>query len=142
MINLKETSVSMGLSRSSDGMVRLSISDAHSGDLMVETSITTSELGLLLTGMHGVKGDARVNLDCNVAKERTVESVNFEFTGNRSDSSMIDQVIYDFSMKYKDKGYSIQSDGTGSQQKINGVHTYSIKKYSEVENPFDVERHY
>lgn len=125
-------------------MVSLTIHDEHSGDQVMEIEFSLKEIGLLITGLHGVKGIATVNTATNIAKKRETERVFCEkvtsYKSNRKDDQRV-AVIEDFEEKYEQHGYSLQSDGTTTQQPTD-KHEYIIKKYVPVENPLDVERYY
>lgn len=132
------TVVSMGLSRCSSGKVVLQVEDAHSGDLMLKVDMTTEELGLLITGLHGVKGSAEVFTDANIARERTIMRVTCPKVSRNEQLKCVED---DFGSRFAPDGWEIQSDGTSSQQ--DGVdHGYVIKRYERVQDVSNVDRYY
>ena len=139
---MKDTVVTVGVSRTSNNEVTLQASDAHSGDRLTTINMTLENYALLLTGLHGVHGTAKVNENCNVAKKRIVESVSMPKVGSYDKKVIKDAVYKHFEENYKDSGWVIQNDGTQSQQRASGIHKYSNKRYENVENPLECERGY
>lgn len=135
-----KTVISAGVSRTSNGKVNFEISDHHSGDRIINIEFTPEELGLLLTGLHGVKGIADVFTGANIAKERETLRVTCEKdTTNKSSQEKV--VITHFEENYAPLGYLLHDDGTRTQQPTQ-LHQYSIKRYVPVEDVLDVERYY
>lgn len=137
---MKTTIVSMGMSRSSGrDTVLLQVEDEHSGDRIMEVSLSLKELGLLITGLHGVKGTATI-FDANVAKKRETKRVYCNKVESYNKEVQRQAVQEDF-LQYKEWGWVMQSDGCSSQQNKER-HEYVIKRYIDVENPLECERHY
>jgi len=132
------TVVSLGLSRASNDDVHISISDEHSGDRILNISLSVKELGLLVTGLHGVKGVADV-FEANIAKQRITKTVLVDCTHGEI---VEDLVQNDYTKYYERDGWVIHSDGVRTQQPLVGKHNYIIKKYVEVEDVLNVERYY
>lgn len=137
---MKQTVVNMGMSRSSNGTVELRIEDQHSGDRILNISMSLEELGLLITGLHGVKGEADV-YPANIAMKREVREVYC----NRTDSYDKDDqriiVQSDFLTNPELDGWQLHNDGCDTQQR-GDRHKYTVKRYVPVENPLEVERYY
>ena len=137
---MKDTVVTLGVSRTNNNVVNLQISDAHSGDRLTEVKISLENYALLLTGLHGVQAIASVNEGCNIAKKRTTERVLMPKV-NSYDKDVIKEAVHKhFEENYKDSGWVLQNDGTSSQQPLLESHQYVIKCYENVENPLDCER--
>lgn len=136
-----KTVISAGVSRTSNGKVNFEISDHHSGDRIINIEFTLEELGLLITGLHGVKGIADVHTDANIAKKRETLSVTCDKqpSGDKVGQKAI--VRDHFENEYLPLGYLLHSDGTSTQQPTQ-LHQYSVKRYVPVEDVLDVERYY
>lgn len=134
-----KTVVSAGISRTSNGKINFEISDHHSGDRVTNIEFTAEELGLLLTGLHGVKGVAEVHTGANIAKKRETMRVTCDKLSNKITQQAIvrDQIEVD----YAKLGYLLHDDGTGTQQPTQ-LHQYIIKRYVPVEDVLDVQRYY
>ena len=139
MIKVK-TVISAGVSRTSNGKVNFEISDHHSGDRIINIEFTLEELGLLLTGLHGVKGIADVYTDANIAKKREAMRVTCDKISDHK-SPQRAMVQRHFEEEYAPLGYLLHDDGTRSQQPTQ-LHQYIIKRYVPVEDVLDVERYY
>lgn len=138
-MNEVTTVVSMGMSRTSKDKVSLEISDEHSGDRILDIEFTLEELGLMITGLHGVKGIAEVFTDANIAKKRETLRVTCDKMPNKITQRVF--VREHFEENYAALGYQLHDDGTTSQQQTQ-LHQYIIKRYVPVENVLDVERYY
>jgi hypothetical protein len=136
-----KTVVSAGISRSSNGKIYFEISDHHSGDRIINIEFTPEELGLLLTGLHGVKGIADVYTDANIAKKRETLRVTCDKQPSGDKKGQRAIVRDHFENEYLPLGYQLQDDGTNTQQKIQ-LHQYIVKRYVPVEDVLDVERYY
>lgn len=135
-----KTVISAGVSRTSNGKVNFEISDQHSGDRIINIEFTLEELGLLLTGLHGVLGVADVHTGANIAKKREIMKVTCDKdTTNKSSQGKM--VRTHFEEEYAPLGYLLDDDGTGTQQPTQ-LHQYIIKRYIPVEDVLDVERYY
>lgn len=137
---MKQTIVSMGMSRCSNGIVELRIEDQHSGDRILNISMSLEELGLLVTGLHGVKGKADV-YPANIAMKRKVQEVYCDRIGSCNKDDQRHEVYNDFSSYYELNGWELHSDGCSTQQR-GERHKYIIKRYVSVENPLETERNY
>ena len=139
---MKDTVVTLGVSRTNNNVVNLQINDAHSGDRLTEVKISLENYALLLTGLHGVQAVALVNENCNIAKKRTTECVLMSKVDSY-DKEVVKEAVHEhFEENYKDSGWILQDDGTRSQQPLLESHQYSIKRYEDVENPLECERGY
>ena len=104
--------------------------------------MSPEELGLLVTGLHGIKGEAKV-FDANIAKERQVEIVfcdKVDWEGGKELQKVTVEQHF-LESKYSKDGWEIQDHGTSSQQNQE-KHKYVIKRYVDVENPLETERYY
>ncbi|QYW06062.1 hypothetical protein KASIA_p018 [Shewanella phage vB_SspS_KASIA] len=134
-----KTVISAGVSIASNGKVNFEISDHHSGDRIINIEFTPEELGLLLTGLHGVKGIADVHTGENIAKKRETMKVTCDKVSNKI---TLQAIVRDHSEEeYAPLGYLLHDDGTGTQQPTQ-LHQYIIKRYVPVEDVLDVERYY
>lgn len=134
-----KTVISAGVSRTSNGKVNFEISDHHSGDRIINIEFTAEELGLLLTGLHGVKGVADVHTGANIAKKRETMKVTCDKVSNKITQKAV--VRDHFEEEYAPLGYLLHDDGAGTQQPTQ-LHQYIIKRYVPVEDVLDVERYY
>lgn len=142
-MNTQQTVVGMSMSRDSNNRIRFSVDDSHSGDTIIKVDMSLEEFGLMVTGLHGVKGIAEFYPDCNIAKKRETKTVTIDidkFSTSKEDE--LDLVRRDFTEKYESDGWELHSDGTRSQQNVSGKHCYTIKRYEPIENPLEVERFY
>ena len=138
---MKQTIVKMGISRTNNSIVILEVHDAHSGDIILRTEMTLEDYGLLLTGVHGVNGKAKVNESAHIACSREVERVTCGYTGLDKDKQ-IEEVERHFSEHYEPDGWVLHNNGVGTQQRIRGKHQYAVKRYEPVVEPLNVERNY
>lgn len=132
---------SLGLSRTNTNQVVLRIEDNHSSDQVATITMTLEELGLLITGLHGVKGVAEVHTGAHIAQKREVQTLLCDkILGNRE--AQAEEVLRHFEESgLKDSGWVMSGNGMDSQQ--NGSnHKYMVKRYVPVENPLEVERYY
>lgn len=135
-----KTVVSAGLSRTSSGKINFEVSDHHSGDRVLNIEFTPEELGLLITGLHGVKGIASVYTGANIAKKRETMKVTCDKVPTNKDTQKA--IVRDhFEEEYLPLGYQLHDDGTSTQQPTQ-LHQYIIKRYVPVEDVLDVERYY
>lgn len=138
---MKQTIVKMGISRTNNNVVNLEINDAYSGDIILRTEMTLENYALLLTGLHGVNGKAKVNESANIACSREVELVTCGYAGLDKDKQ-IEEVERHFSEHYEPDGWVLNHNGVGTQQRIRGKHQYVIKRYAPVAEPLNVGRSY
>lgn len=134
-----KTAVSMTLSRHSQGDVVLVIDDHYSSNQILEISMSTHDLAMLITGMSAVKGDAVFNTKSNVAMKRVIKHVTCpKVNANEAQKSVVTQ---HFIENYCGD-WELFNDGLGTQQ--NGdEHKYIIVRYEPVEHkPENVERFY
>lgn len=142
-MNTQQTVVGMSMSRDSNNRIRFSVDDSHSGDTIIKVDMSLEEFGLMVTGLHGVKGIAEFYPDCNVAKKRETKTVMIDVDKfNTPKETIVGMVHKDFAEKYEPDGWELHSNGTRSQQNVSGKHCYVIKRYEPVENPLEVERFY
>lgn len=141
MTDIKKTAVNMGLSRNSSGSVILYVKDEHSGELIVNCEMTPKELGLLVTGMHGIKAIADVNMEQVIAERRVTESVTCKRVDSLDREAQRQEVINHFQSNFDTSVWTIQSDGTSTQQH-GREHRYVIKSYEPVEDPTYAVRYY
>ncbi len=140
---MKKTVVSVGISRDNRNVVTLQIEDAHSGDNIIKVDFSLEEIGLLLTGLHGVKGVATYNELAHIAMNREVKKVSCDkvpYALSRKEDQ-INIVNKDFITTWEPLGWSLQNDGCSSQQNDN-LHNYTIKRYVPVDDVLNVERFY
>lgn len=131
---------SISLSRCNQGSVRLQIEDQHSGDRILEISMTPAELGLLITGLSGIKGEMDYFPNAMIAKKRKIIPETCDkVVGDKG--GQIQVVQEDFLSKYNIGTHSIQNNGVGTQQP-NKKHQYTVKYYEDVEDVLDVKRYY
>ncbi len=144
-----ETTVRMGISRSNQGHMSIEIHDEHSGELIADLQMSAKELGLLVTGLHGVKATGVVESEPVLAKRRVCkeefcERVDGEFcerVDGRDKIKQHDVVVADMMAKYPNGDVFLQNDGTTSKQS-GDKHRYMVKWYEDVEDPFEVDRYY
>ena len=136
-----KTVVSMGLHKSNNGVMQLSVEDEHSGDHIMEVSFTLEELALLVTGLHGVKGEATIYTKANIAKERETRRVFCDKVSSYNKEEQRKRVLQDIAEHHAQDGWLLHSDGTTSQQR-GSEHEYIIKRYVDVKDTMKVERHY
>ena len=142
-MNAQQTVVGMSMSRDSNNRIRFSVDDSHSGDTIIKVDMSLEEFGLMVTGLHGVKGVAGFYPDCNIAKKRETKTVTIDIDKfNTPKETIVGMVHKDFAEKYEPDGWELHSNGTRSQQNVSGKHCYTIKRYEPVENPLEVERFY
>ena len=139
-MNKTDTVVSVGVSRTSNNKVNLEISDNHSGDRVIQVEFCLKEFGLLMTGLHGVKGEAAVFTDANIAKKREIKQVQCDKVQGGKDAQKA-FVKEHFKKEFSDAEWAISDDGTRSQQN-NFYHNYTVKRYVPVEDVYNVERYY
>jgi hypothetical protein len=131
---------SISLSRCNQGSVRLQIEDQHSGDRILEINMTPEELGLLITGLSGIKGKMDYFPNAMIGKKRKIiHETCDKVVGDKE--GQIQAVQDDFLSKYNIGTHSIQSNGVGTQQP-NKQHQYIVKYYEDVEDVLDVKRYY
>ncbi|AUR87426.1 hypothetical protein NVP1101O_015 [Vibrio phage 1.101.O._10N.261.45.C6] len=126
---IKKTVVSMGLSRTSRNMIVLEISDEHSGNRIIEVEMSLKEMGLLVTGLHGVKGEAEVHPLANIAQKAVTEPVFCDKVFGDKDKQCT--IVHTDFLQYKEFGWELWDDGLRSQQ--NGErHKYTIRRYEDI----------
>lgn len=134
------TVVSVGVSRTSNNKVNLEISDNHSGDRVIQVEFSLKEFGLLMTGLHGVKGEAAVFTGANIAKKREIKQVQCDKVQGGKDVQKA-FVKEHFEKEFSCTEWTISDDGTRSQQN-KSYHNYTVKRYVPVEDVYNVERYY
>ncbi len=141
-MSMKKTVVSMGLSRASNKMVRLEIEDELSRQGIVSVEFSLEELGLLVTGLYGVKGVAKVGESGNIGKRAVTKTVTCEKSKELSKEHQLKLVLEDFK-QYEQLGWVLKDDGLRSQQNV-GKHTYIIRSYEDVGDITikDIEKYY
>jgi hypothetical protein len=139
MKSIKSVS-SITMSRCNQGMVRIQIEDQHSGDRILEINMTPNELGLLVTGLSGIKGEMDYFPEAVIGKRRKIIRETCDKVSADKDAQ-VQAVQDDFLSKYNTDTYSIQSNGIGTQQP-HKYHQYVVKYYEDVEDVLDVKRYY
>lgn len=138
-----ETVVNMSLSRTSKDDIRFSVEDEHSGDRILEISMSPQEFALLVTGLAGIKGKAEIFPEANIAKKREVKRATCEkasYTSKQEQKDLV-QEHFENNILPLHEGWEIKDDGTTSQQR-GKEHEYILKRYVPVEDVYDVERYY
>ena len=143
-MNKIKTIGSISISRSSNNKVYINVEDEHSGDNILELSLTLEAYGLLVTGLSGIKGTMEVNPNAQIAKKREVKRVVVPEIKKYQDKKITEQLVLDhFALSsYKTDGWILHDNGTRSQQNNANGYEYIIKRYIPVENPTDMEDMY
>lgn len=131
---MKNTVFKLGMSRSNQNKVVITINDAHSGDFILDAKMSLEDAAKFLTGTHGVSADGRFNDKGNIAKEREVKTVSCARIDGYNKDLQRDLVEKDFNTYWREEGWLLHNDGTSSQQR-GDKHNYVIKKYTTVQNP-------
>lgn len=138
-----ETVVNMSLSRTSRDSIRFSVEDEHSGDRILEVSMSPKEFALLITGLSGIKGNGEFFPEANVAMKRETKHVTCDKSiyYSKQDQKDLVQEHFENNILPLHEGWEIKDDGTSSKQNVN-EHKYILKRYVPVEDVYDVERYY
>lgn len=133
---MQKTKVRLGISRSSNDVVSIEISDSYSSNLIVRAELSLADYARVITGLHGVKALATVNPDCKPARKRVVERVSMLTDGVFQKETLAAMVQQHFAKYYDSNVFELVSDGTGTQQSTHGVHFYTVARYGPViDNP-------
>lgn len=140
----KKSVANVSLSRTNDDTIELTIKDEHSHDNVMKLSFTTHELGLLITGLCGVKPMMEFNEKAQIAKVREIQTVTVEDGGGHSREQLKFIVNNDFTVYHNHSGWELHDDGTTRQQPNFGSHNYVIKRYNDVDESevLNVEKYY
>jgi hypothetical protein len=135
---------SISISRGSKGLVNITIEDEHSGDKVLELSLTLEAYGLLVTGLSCIKGQMEVNSDAAIAKQREVKTIitdSIPKFGNKEDKATLVEKHFNNSGLAED-GWILHSNGTTTQQNSKQGYAYTIKRYVPVEDATKIDRLY
>ena len=140
-----KTVANLTCSRMNSGVIKFNISDEHSGDNILELSMSLKEFALLVTGLGGIKAECDIDPDANIAKKRITERAHCDKVLAYKDMKQAQKDLvkqhFEENILILNDGWEIHSDGTTSQQN-NNKHEYIIKKYAPVEDVLNVERWY
>ena len=134
----------ISISRTNRDEVVVRIEDEHSGDRILELTLTPAAYGLLCTGLYGIKGFMEVNTSANIAKEREVRTIVAEDIKRYQDKELTASLVLEHFEKsgLANEGWMISDNGTRSQQNNSKGHYYSIKRYVPATNPTNLEDMY
>lgn len=143
-MNKVKTVGNISVSRTNRDEVNIKIEDEHSGDKILELTLTPAAYGLLCTGLCGIKGFMEVNTTANIAKEREVKNVVAEDIKRYQGKEITAKLVLEHfrSSGLGDEGWMISDDGTRSQQNNPKGHCYNIKRYVSANNPESLEDMY
>ncbi|AUR89179.1 hypothetical protein NVP1121O_151 [Vibrio phage 1.121.O._10N.286.46.C4] len=125
---MKKSVANLTLSRASNGKAYLTIEDYHSGDRLLEITMSLSDLGALVSGAGEVATLMEYYEDCTIGKDREVLRVSCNKVDRKSQK---DEVQSDFESNWESDGWDLLHDGTASQQNSK-VHNYSICRYNDI----------
>lgn len=134
----------ISISRTNRDEVIVRIEDEHSGDQILELTLTPAAYGLLCTGLCGIKGFMEVNTSANIAKEREVRSIVAEDIKRYQDKELTAKLVLEhfWGPGLGNEGWMISDNGTRSQQNNSKGHCYNIKRYVPATNPTNLEDMY
>lgn len=129
-------SAKVTMSRTSNGVIRISIEDDASSFQIVSVEMQLGDFAECLTGLASSQAEiVRLITERQLSvagKQRVVERVFCEHTKiSGGKEAQRDAVLRDFRERFEPQGYWLQSDGTNSQQP-GGQHKYSIMRFEET----------
>lgn len=131
---MSNPTVNVTISRSSHDEIRISIADALSRLQIAEVSMAPEEFALCVTGLSFSKGILKSVVSAenaqHIGKARETEFVVCDRSASLRSDDQLRLVHEDFNKNYRDEGWKLQSDGTGTKQSGNH-HRYSIYRYKE-----------
>ena len=134
MIESKEISVSVGISRHSDDLVYINIQDQDSRHNIIKTRFSLKSFAKLITGQGAIKGEGELFLNNDnindIGMERISKHISVEkpkgYLGRNEFSSYINIEINKFLSDNKD--WKLWDDGTRSRQD-GEMHKATLIKY-------------
>lgn len=114
--------------------VRLEITDAYSGNRIMEIETTPESLGLLITGIGRIEMSANFYEKAKIAQQGETKRMCIPLEKSYlSEDEIKRRVDKHLSENNPDGGWEVHSYGTGSQQNKADSHTYIAIRYRPIE---------
>lgn len=133
---MSPTKASVTVSRSSTGLIGISIKDPLSRLSIIEVEITPENFTECLMGLSFVDAQIKSLISdsdlLHVGKRRVVQSVKCDRVMSLDRKDQITIVQQHFDEHHRPSGWEMHSDGIGTKQQ-GAQHTYMVKRYEPIE---------